>query len=89
MTHIHKEDLDRIQKEVEWVENLPHGFYLYRGDEYNALVVAQGPIDRTLIEDTRETVEMIGAKFGILVDFVEKIDTPTEAQRKWLIPTKA
>lgn len=89
MVYIDPEDLLMIQAEIEWVENLPHGFYLYRGDEYNAIVVAQGPINRTLLGETRDCVEMIGAKFGVLIDFVEKIDNPTEAQRLYLIQTKA
>ena len=81
-------DLQSIREEIELVENLPNGFYLYPGDNYDVTVVAQGPIDRTQMHSTKETIEMICAKIGIEADFVEKIDTPTKEQKFWLIPTK-
>lgn len=82
-------EFKEIRMEVEWLDHLKHGFYLYKGDEFNVSVVAQGPFDWLRFEEIKDSVEMIGAKMGIETDFSVKIDTPTPAQKKNLFPSKA
>ena len=56
---ISQAELNEIRMEVEWLDHLPNGFYLYRGDDFNVTVAAQGPFDWTRL------AEQVRAETGV------------------------